>query len=298
MEGTDNREICCIGRNSPAYPNKLKYYSDMPEKIYVKGQLPKETLPAIAIVGARMCSPYGRIQAFRYAKCLSEAGVQVISGMAYGIDSEGHRGAMEGGMPTYAVLGNGVDICYPARNQALYGRILHKDGGILSEYPPGIKARTYFFPARNRIISALADVVLVVEAKEKSGSLITAQYALEQGKPVYAVPGAVSEALSRGCHKLIYDGAGIAYTPEVLLSEWGISVKNQKKSFEKNKLGLASDLKLLYSCLDLRPKSLDDLIRRTGLPPEKISSLLLELELMGLARERGRQYIKQDCTDS
>ena len=298
MEGTDNREICCIGRNSPAYPNKLKYYSDMPEKIYVKGQLPKETLPAIAIVGARMCSPYGRIQAFRYAKCLSEAGVQVISGMAYGIDSEGHRGAMEGGMPTYAVLGNGVDICYPARNQALYRRILHKDGGILSEYPPGIKARSYFFPARNRIISALADVVLVVEAKEKSGSLITAQYALEQGKPVYAVPGAVSEALSRGCHKLIYDGAGIAYTPEVLLSEWGISVKNQKKSFEKNKLGLASDLKLLYSCLDLRPKSLDDLIRRTGLPPEKISSLLLELELMGLARERGRQYIKQDCTDS
>ena len=297
MEGTDNREICCIGRNSPAYPNKLKYYSDMPEKIYVKGQLPKETLPAIAIVGARMCSPYGRIQAFRYAKCLSEAGVQVISGMAYGIDSEGHRGAMEGECPHMQYLEmEWISVILQGIKLFTGGYCIRT--GNFERISPGIKARTYFFPARNRIISALADVVLVVEAKEKSGSLITAQYALEQGKPVYAVPGAVSEALSRGCHKLIYDGAGIAYTPEVLLSEWGISVKNQKKSFEKNKLGLASDLKLLYSCLDLRPKSLDDLIRRTGLPPEKISSLLLELELMGLARERGRQYIKQDCTDS
>lgn len=298
MEGTDNREICCIDRNSLEYPQKLKYYSHMPEKIYVKGRLPGEGEPAIAIVGARMCSPYGRIQAFRYGKFLSEAGVQVISGMAYGIDSEGHKGAMEGKMPTYAVLGNGVDICYPAGNQSLYRRILKKEGGILSEYPPGVRARKHFFPARNRIISALADVVLVVEAKEKSGSLITAQYALEQGKMVYAVPGAVHEELSRGCHKLIYDGAGIAYTPEILLSEWGISYKNEKKSPEKNKLGLASDLKLLYSCLDLRPKSLDYLIGKTGLPPEKVCSLLLELELMGLAREMGRQYIKQDCTDT
>lgn len=290
MEGTDNGEIRCIDRNSTEYPERLKYYPGMPEKIYVKGSLPNSEKPAAAVVGARMCSPYGRIQAFRYAKVLSEAGVQVISGMAFGIDSEGHKGAMEGGTPTFAVLGNGVDICYPAGNRPLYQRIQRTNGGLLSEYPPGTGPRAYFFPARNRIISALSDVVLVVEAKEKSGSLITAQYAIEQGKAVYAVPGAVHDTLSRGCHKLIYDGAGIAYAPEILLSEWGILGNEQKKSGEKNKLVLASDLKLLYSCLDLRPRSLDDLIRKTGLSSDKLCSLLLELELMGMVQETGRQY--------
>ena len=153
-----------------------------------------------------------------------------------------------------------------------------------------MRARNYFFPARNRIISGLADLVLIVEAREKSGSLITAQWALDQGKIVYAVPGAVNEALSMGCHKLIYDGAGIAYSPEILLRELGLNCENKVKSPEKNDLGLASDLKLVYSCLDLRPKSTDFLIQKTGLPPEKIGSLLLELKLSGLVREIGRHY--------
>ena len=159
---------------------------------------------------------------------LSEHGVQVISGMAAGIDAEGHKGALEGGTPTFAVLGNGVDICYPSSSRGIYRRIPQKNGGIISEYEPGTRGRAYHFPARNRIISGLADLVLVVEAKEKSGSLITASCALEQGKMVYAIPGAVNDALSRGCHKLIYDGAGIAYSPEILLDEWGLSVKNEQ----------------------------------------------------------------------
>src|SRR5699024_4473676 len=162
---------------------------------------------------------YGRIQAFRYARVLSEAGVQIISGLAWGIDSEGHKGALEGGTSTFAVLGNGVDICYPAGNRGLYQRILRQGGGICSEYPPGVRPRKYSVPARNRIISGLADLVLVVEAKEKSGSLITAQWALEQGKAVFALPGPVNEELSMGCHRLIYDGAGIAFSPEILLEE-------------------------------------------------------------------------------
>ncbi|MDO4308790.1 MAG: DNA-processing protein DprA [Eubacteriales bacterium] len=298
MERTDTDMIRCIDYGSCEYPEKLRNYPDMPKKLYVKGKLPVPGRPAAAIVGARMCSTYGRMQAFRFAKELSCAGVQVISGLAYGIDSEGHKGALEGGTPTFAVLGNGADICYPARNRSLYQRIVRNNGGIISEYPPGTEARSYFFPARNRIISALSDVILVVEAKEKSGSLITARYGLEQGKSVYAVPGAVTESLSRGCHMLIYDGAGIAYSPEILLSEWGISSEKQKKSTEKTQLGLASDLNLVYSCLDLRPKIPDDFIRETGLPPEKVNHLLLELELMGLARETGRQhYVRQDCAD-
>ena len=290
MEEKPEERIRQISSKSAEYPQKLNNYPKMPEILFAKGNLPDAKKPTAAIVGARACSPYGRIQAFRYAKILSSAGVQIISGMAYGIDAEAHKGALEGGTPTYAVLAGGVDICYPSGNRPLYDRILRENGGILSEQPPGMRARNYFFPARNRIISGLANLVLIVEAREKSGSLITAQWALDQGKIVYAVPGPVNEALSMGCHKLIYDGAGIAYSPEILLRELGLNCENKVKSPEKNDLGLASDLKLVYSCLDLRPKSTDFLIQKTGLPPEKIGSLLLELKLSGLVREIGRHY--------
>ena len=290
MEEKPEEKILRISSKSAEYPEKLNNYPKMPEILFVKGRLPDRKKPSIAIVGARACSTYGRIQAFRYAKVLSSAGVQIISGMAYGIDAEAHKGALEGGTATYAVLAGGVDICYPAGNKALYERILREGGGIISEQPPGMRARNYFFPARNRIISGLADMVLIVEAREKSGSLITAQWALDQGKTVYAIPGPVNEELSIGCHKLIYDGAGIAYSPEILLRELGMNYENKVKSDSKNDLGLASDLKLVYSCLDLRPKSMDFLIQKTGLPPEKIGSLLLELTLSGLALEVGRHY--------
>ena len=290
MEEKPEEKILRISSKSAEYPEKLNNYPKMPEILFVKGRLPDRKKPSIAIVGARACSTYGRIQAFRYAKVLSSAGVQIISGMAYGIDAEAHKGALEGGTATYAVLAGGVDICYPAGNKALYERILRERGGIISEQPPGMRARNYFFPARNRIISGLADMVLIVEAREKSGSLITAQWALDQGKTVYAIPGPVNEELSIGCHKLIYDGAGIAYSPEILLRELGMNYENKVKSDSKNDLGLASDLKLVYSCLDLRPKSMDFLIQKTGLPPRQIGSLLLELKLSGLIREIGRHY--------
>ena len=290
MEEKPEEKILWISSKSAEYPEKLNNYPKMPEILFVKGRLPDRKKPSIAIVGARACSTYGRIQAFRYAKVLSSAGVQIISGMAYGIDAEAHKGALEGGTATYAVLAGGVDICYPAGNKALYERILRERGGIISEQPPGMRARNYFFPARNRIISGLADMVLIVEAREKSGSLITAQWALDQGKTVYAIPGPVNEELSIGCHKLIYDGAGIAYSPEILLRELGMNYENKVKSDSKNDLGLASDLKLVYSCLDLRPKSTDFLIQKTGLPPRQIGSLLLELKLSGLIREIGRHY--------
>ena len=290
MERKREEEIRCVEKNSPEYPEKLRCFDDMPERLYVKGKLPDSERPSAAIVGARMCSPYGRIQAFHYAKMLSEAGVQIISGLAWGIDSEGHKGALEGGTPTFAVLGGGADICYPRQNRALYQRIIREQGGVCSEYPPGTQVRKYFFPARNRIISALSDLVLVVEAREKSGSLITADMALEQGRDVYALPGPVNESLSQGCHRLIYDGAGIAFSPEILLRELGLKCKNKIKSTQKNEIGLASDLNLVYSCLDLRPKSRDFLSQETGLPTEKTASALTELEVMGLVREIGRHY--------
>ena len=272
MEEIQKTEIHYVEKNSSIYPARLRELSGMPKQLYYIGRFPEDNKPTAAIVGARLCSAYGRIQAFRYGKFLSEHGVQVISGMAAGIDAEGHKGALEGGTPTFAVLGNGVDICYPSSSRGIYRR------------------RAYHFPARNRIISGLADLVLVVEAKEKSGSLITASCALEQGKMVYAIPGAVNDALSRGCHKLIYDGAGIAYSPEILLDEWGLSVKKMTNLSGKTKIGLATDLDLVYSCLDLRPKNLDHIIRKTGFSPGKTAGILGQLILMGLVKETGRQY--------
>ena len=283
-------QIRCITKTSPEYPKKMKQYPSMPAKLYVKGRMPDPDKITVAVIGARMCSPYGRIQAFRYAKALSQAGVQIISGMALGIDSEGHKGALEGKMPTFAVLGSGVDVCYPKSNKKLYERILWENGGIISECPLGSEPVSWHFPARNRIISALSDAVLVVEAKENSGSLITAGFALEQGKMVYAIPGAVTDTLSRGCHKLIYDGAGIAYCPEIILEELGIGAEKALQTDEKNNLGLSSDLNLVYSCLDLRPKNPDYIVRKTGFSPAQVSNCLVELTLQGLIRESGRHY--------
>ena len=288
--GNSMDQIRCITKTSLEYPKKMMQYPSMPAKLYVKGRMPDPDKITVAVIGARMCSPYGRIQAFRYAKELSQAGVQIISGMALGIDSEGHKGALEGKMPTFAVLGSGVDVCYPKTNKKLYERILWENGGIISECPLGSEPVSWHFPARNRIISALSDAVLVVEAKENSGSLITAGFALEQGKMVYAIPGAVTDTLSRGCHKLIYDGAGIAYCPEIILEELGIGAEKALQTDEKNNLGLASDLNLVYSCLDLRPKNPDYIVRKTGFSPAQVSNCLVELTLQGLIRESGRHY--------
>ena len=290
MKESISENIRCITKDDPEYPVKMKQYPSMPNKLYAKGRLPLAEKPAVAVIGARMCSPYGRIQAFRYAKVLSEAGIQIISGMALGIDSEGHKGALEGKMPTFAVLGSGVDVCYPRANRKLYERILWEGGGVISECPPGTQPMPWCFPARNRIISALADAVLIVEAKENSGSLITAGFALEQGKMVYAIPGAVTDALSRGCHKLIYDGAGIAYSPEIILEELEICTKTDIKSDEKKDRGLASELNMVYSCLELRPKNVDYIVRKTGFSPGQVSNYLIELMLQGLITECGKHY--------
>ena len=158
------KKIRCAEKNSRIYPAKLREISCMPERLYYIGRVPENDRPSAAIVGARLCSTYGRILAFRYGKFLSEHGVQVISGMAAGIDAESHKGALEGGTPTFAVLGNGVDICYPSSSRSIYRRIPQENGGIISEYEPGTSGRAYLFPSRIRIIFVVADLVLVFVA--------------------------------------------------------------------------------------------------------------------------------------
>ena len=271
------------------YPEKLKNIQDPPYALYVMGKLPDPGRKAAAIVGARRCTPYGEQMALEYGKALAEAGIPIISGMARGIDGAGQRGALNGGGETYAVLGCGVDICYPRENIGLYMDI-QKTGGIISEFPPGTEPFAWNFPKRNRIISGLADWILVMEAKKKSGSLITADMGLEQGKDVYALPGPVTSVLSQGCHGLISQGAGILITPEELLKEMNIKVVRYGQNFDKNEKMLESPEVMVYSCLDLFPKGIEQLLNETNLSSQELMERLITLELKGYAKEVSRNY--------
>lgn len=281
--------IRCISKSQRGYPDRLRALPDMPACLYVRGRLPEEGRPTIGIVGARSCSGYGRHVAWEYAQVFSDHGVQVISGMAAGIDGESHRGALKGSTPTFAVLGCGADVCYPRGSRDLYEKIPLR-GGIISEYPPGAPPAAWHFPARNRIISGLSDVLLVIEAKKKSGSLITVDCALEQGKSVFAVPGRVTDTLSEGCNGLIGQGAMIALSPEIVLNELGMDTYSTKGSGKKKKLVLARDLDLVYSCVDFQPTDHETLIQKSKLPPGQVLSILTELQMMGLVEEIGKNH--------
>lgn len=271
------------------YPRRLLHISAPPYALYIKGKLPDENKKTIAIVGARECSPYGESMARKFAKTLVEAGIQIVSGMARGVDSAGQRGALEAGGESFAVLGCGVDICYPRDAIGLY-MDLQENGGVISELPIGTQPLPKHFPARNRIISGLADTVLVIEAKEKSGSLITADMALEQGKDVYALPGPINSNLSKGCNLLIKQGADLLLSPEELLEEWGFSFgKNQQKR-SPVKFPLESAENIVYSCLDFHPKNLEELMTMTNYSIPELLDILVGLELKGVIKEISKNY--------
>lgn len=272
-----------------AYPRRLQNISQKPGGIYFRGKLPEDDRPSIGIVGARACSAYGRSAALWFAKELAGAGVQIVSGMASGIDGFGHWGALEAGGKTFAVLGGGVDICYPKSHQELYLR-LEQEGGLLSENPPGTKAMSHLFPLRNRIISGLSDAVLIIEAKGKSGSLITADTALEQGRDVYAVPGRLADPLSAGCNHLIGQGAGIALSPQYILDEMGIISKSIKKKKERTQKDLEKAENMVYSCLGLQARKPEELCEETELSLIEVLRILGSLELKGYAKEVYKNY--------
>ena len=270
---------------SEAYPQRLLELSDFPYALYVKGNLPDPASRKAAIVGSRRCTPYGEKYAVEFGKVLAQYGIEVISGLARGIDGMGQRGALMGNGKTFAVLGSGPDVCYPREHIGLYMDILEQGGGILSEYPPGTPPLSWHFPTRNRIISGLSDAVLVIEAGEKSGSLITVDMALEQGRDIYALPGPVNSSMSRGCNYLIQQGAGLLTSPEMLLKEWGIDSCSVSDGKAKNKKVLETPEKLVYSCLGLYPKNIEQIAEETKLSPRELVGLLVSLELQGYARE-------------
>lgn len=214
---SENIRLYYLGQQE--YPRKLREISDPPQVFYETGKHSAyDAYLTVAVVGARECSAYGSLAAKELGKRLAEAGIPVISGMARGVDSISQWAALEAGGCSTAVLGSGIDVCYPKGSLRLYER-LSEEGTLLTEYPLGTAPRAGNFPRRNRIISALADVVAVVEAGEKSGTLITVDLALEQGKDVYAMPGRITDRLSRGCNRLLKQGAGLLLSPESFVDE-------------------------------------------------------------------------------
>ena len=278
-----------VSLEAAEYPEKLRYISNPPYALYYIGKLPSPKQKAVAIVGARGRSAYGSEMTSCLSKALAEHGVQVISGLAKGIDGDAHKGALKSGGETFAVLGCGVDVCYPNGHKYLYEKII-ENGGIISEYPPQTQPAPWQFPARNRIISGLSDCVVVMEAKEKSGSLITADFAMEQGKDVYALPGRVTDVLSQGCNKLIKQGAGIVESVEDFLADLDILTEMSGKQIDFRKNLLEKDELLVYSLTDFRPISVADLMEKTQMPIFRLLEIIERLESMGLIKETFTNY--------
>ncbi len=282
------RNIQFVSRMNSRYPQRLLTIENAPNGLFYKGKLPEENRRSVAVVGARMCTRYGRETAEQIARMTALCGGQLVSGAAYGIDGTAQMKALESGGLSFAVLGCGAGKIYPSGNRLLFER-LEQQGGIISEFPPDAAPLRTHFPVRNRLISGLADVVIVVEAKKRSGSLITADYAAEQNREVYAVPGRAGDELSEGCNELIFQGAGIFLSVEQLReSIFGESWK--EKAENSIGLALAPSEKLVYSKLDLHARSLTDLRSRTGLSFSELGEILLRLELDGLVRETAKNY--------
>ena len=287
------------------FPERLRGIPDCPYGIYYIRDLPPDDVPSVAIVGARNCSSYGREQARVFAEKLALNGISVVSGMARGVDGIAGRAAANAGGRSYAVLGCGVDVVYPEENGELYD-ILKERGGLISEYPPGTKPQTKLFPKRNRLISGLADLVLVIEARRRSGTVITVDSALEQGRDIFALPGRVSDALSDGCNFLISQGAGIACTPETVIehfygvNESGTDLFEQKRK-ERNlrREDLPGMEKVLFDVLGYKEIMEPDFLigrmesilgRHIGV--EEFTSCMLDLQMRGLAAEVGSGHYK------
>lgn len=295
------RGIFLVTEDEPQFPERLSRIPDKPYALYFAGRLPQAEKRAVAVIGARECTAYGRYMAEQFGAAFAKAGIQVISGMARGIDGIGQTAALKEGGYSLGVLGCGVDICYPGENRELYETLLAA-GGICSEYPPGTEPRAVLFPPRNRIISGLCDAVLVVEAREKSGTLITVDMALEQGREVYALPGRATDPLSGGCNRLIRQGAGLASSPEEVLEELmggvgrGLFAGSKGKAVQGRLVFLEGVQGELWEILDFNPLPAQELQRRYEEKYGKTVALpilfkeLLELCAGGYAGQVGGQY--------
>lgn len=285
IERCNKKHIRILPLSHEEYPEMLKYIHDPPLILYVKGRLPQ--MSGIALVGSRKASGYGIETAVKLSTELAASGIMVVSGMARGIDTAAHCGALNAGGETAAVLGCGVDIAYPPENSKLMERIA-ESGAVLSEYPPGTPPATFHFPCRNRIISGMTLGTVVVEASLKSGSLITAHSALEQGREVFAVPGNITHFNSMGTNRLIKDGAKMVLTVDDILDELHFGLSPINRNFRKKKgkeEAIPSEGKKIMNALKLEDLYDEELSQKTGISAKELYGILLDLELKGLIQK-------------
>ncbi len=294
LDCLNRRQISLLCYGDPLYPQRLSTLADPPVFLFYRGDLSCLQQPCVALVGSRAATSYGRDVSHRLASGLARQGVVVVSGVALGIDARAHQGALAAGGMTAGVLGCGLDIVYPRANEDLYYRIAGH-GILLSEYPCGTRPNGFRFPARNRIISGLAHGVVVVEATLKSGSLITAGLALDQGREVFAVPGRIDSAKSQGTHHLLRQGAHLVRTVDDITAELGLDrqpVPFQQTNTDKAVVNGEEEQRVL-DCLDVYPVDIDTVLRVTGLEVGRVLDILLQLELQGLVRQQpGQMYEK------
>ncbi|HHW19449.1 MAG TPA: DNA-protecting protein DprA [Firmicutes bacterium] len=290
--------ISVLTMDDTEYPENLRNIPDPPQVLFVRGKMQLRDRIAVAVVGTRRPTPLGKAIALEFAKELARAGVTVVSGLAYGIDAGAHEGALSVGGRTLACLGTGPDVVYPRENASLFKRILDQ-GALISEYPPGTPPLPWHFPARNRLISGLALGVVVIEAGEKSGALITADWALKQGKPVMAVPGSIKSAKSTGTNRLIQDGAYLVTSARDVLS---FLRRDNEYIPELRGEVLGEPLTLeeasLLKALEGEILTLDEITEKVGfMSPSRVLGVLSTLELKGvLTRLAGGKYVVKSAS--
>ncbi len=286
-------EIKTIKKSSKEYPKILKEVSNAPKQLYVRGKLPENHDMNFAIVGTRVASEYGKTLAFKIAKELTGLGFNIVSGLALGIDTQAHLGALAKNGKTIAVLGSGIDNAsiFPKENLALVKKIVDSGGAVISEYEPKAKSEIWYFPERNRIVSGLSRGVLVVEAPEKSGALITARLALEQNREVFAIPGSIFSKNSIGANNLIKSGAKMVTSIDDILEELNLAyLKSEKEKNEKEILN--PEEKLIFSIVEKEPIHIDKICEIAKMPASRALSIVSMLEIRGIIKNIGGKFVK------
>ncbi len=289
MEIRNEKGITIIRKGEPAYPDRLLEIKNAPKQLYCCGDLNLLKSRCVAVIGSRTTTVYGRNTARAIGRCLAAAGVTVVSGMAMGIDTCAHEGALEAGGMTAAVLGCGPDVCYPPENELLMADIRRR-GLIVTEYPPGTPASRYNFPNRNRIISGLCEAAIIVQARNRSGALITAELAAEQGREVFAVPGNIDSQYNLGNNKLIREGAAPLVCVEDILEELGLSGINEEDARSRLSDREFQVFELLQQEGEL---SVDEVCLKMGYSPAYVNPILSVMEMKGFINsDMGKFFVK------
>ncbi len=273
------------------YPENLKNIQDPPVLLYVKGKVLKSDNLSVSIVGSRKCTPYGKSVARKFSMEFASKGITIVSGLALGIDSEAHKGAVEANGRTIAVLGSGIDRIYPSANAKLFDKIVSSYGAVISEFPLGTIPQKFNFPFRNRIISGISIATIVVEAADKSGSLITARLAAEQGKDVFAVPGNITSRMSKGTNGLLKDGAIPITEPDDLFAyedTFSSLFDKTKNSFVE----IGNEENKILSVIENSSETIDNISLQTGIPTKEVLRLITYMEIQGIVKRLGGRYLK------